>query len=749
MPFVSAGVYSTEVDLSLYAETVTQTVFGVVGCFNKGDIKTEIEVSNIDKLIAKFGKPISPGQDGSNYLLPQAWYAGREFLRRGNRLKVVRAESSLNPALYAAASLPGGSEDTVATGVDGATSIPSSRTLTSSGANFVSAGVKVGDVLHVHDLSSPGDNGYYRITNVTSTVLTVDRNWPEGSLTSLDYTVWSGKVEGGSDGATGVSSGRTFTSAGSTFTTNLVSAGMILKIHDVSTPGDNGVYVITSVDSETQIKVNRDFPVGSLSNLDFTIYGPIQRGTDGSTAVAGTFSSMTAKFAEHGVKAGDILYIKDSVDSGANGYYIITAAGTTTLTIAYNRSWPASLTNLDFEVWPGSIMLTPLSKGTWLTGYKAKTSRNSGNTTNVNIEIWDPTGVFLQERIYDCNRANVITNDDASTYFSATVIANRTEPVAGAWAVSTLTPARQEMFFSGGDDGTTGITDADYLMALAVLKNPEKTQLNLIAVPGQTSQALGDGLVAFAEQRADCLALVDPPDWGTLDSVQDVLNWHNGTLVRTTAFNTSYGTLMWAWQQVYDEFNGMDVWTAPSGHVAAQMAYTDNIAYPWFAPAGFKRGLLIGSKACRYSPDQGERDAMQNGTQCVNPIVNFVGVGIAIFGQKTLLRSNSALNRVNVRRMLLQVETAIAGACRYLVFDPNDDALFRELEQIVDPVLTQVLTQRGVREWKLVNATSTADQENSTLRGRIFIKPMKAAETIVLEYVLTPQGANFEELIAV
>ena len=745
MPFVSAGVYSTEVDLSLYAETVVQTVFGVVGTFNKGPIKSEMEVSNIDKLLSNLGKPINPTL---NYLFPQAWYAGREFLRRGNRLKVVRAESTANPALYAAASLPGGSEDTLASAADGVTSIPATRTLASAGASFITAGVKAGDVLQVNDVSSPADNGYYRIVTVGAALLTVDRDWPTGSLTALDYTVWAGKVEAGADGATGTSSGRTFTSAGSTFTTNAVAAGMILKIVDVSTPGDNGIYAITSVDSQTQIKVNRDFPLGGLASLDFVIYGPTQSGADGSTAVAGTFSSATGKFSEHGVKAGDILLIKDAVDSGANGYYIITAAASGNVTVAYNRAWPVSLTGLDFEVWPGSVLLTPASKGTWLSGYLAKTSRNSGNTTNVNVEVWDATGIFLQERIYDCNRANVTTQDDASAYFTATVITNRTEPVAGAWAVGTLTPARTEMRFSGGDDGTTGITDADYLLALAVLKNPEKTQLNLVAVPGQTSQTVGDALVAFAEQRADCLAIVDPPDWSAVDSVQEILNWHNGTLVRTSAFNTSYGTLMWAWQKVYDEFNVADVWTAPSGHVAAEMAYTDRVAYPWYAPAGFKRGLLIGSSDVRYSPDQGERDSMQNGTQCVNPIVNFTGVGIAVFGQKTLLRSNSALNRVNVRRMLLQVETVIAAACRYLTFEPNDASLFREFEQIVDPVLAQVLTQRGIREYKIIDATTDADRDNVTLRGRMFIKPMKAAEIIVLEYVLTSQGANFEELIA-
>ena len=141
MPFVSAGVYSVEQDLSLFAETVVQTVFGMPGLFNKGPVGEEVEVTNIDDLVAKFGRPISPGVGMADYLYPQGWYAAREFLRRGNRCKIVRANSTANPALYAGASLPAGSDDTLATADDGATSIPATRTLTSAGAGFAAAGV--------------------------------------------------------------------------------------------------------------------------------------------------------------------------------------------------------------------------------------------------------------------------------------------------------------------------------------------------------------------------------------------------------------------------------------------------------------------------------------------------------------------------------------------------------------------------------------------------------------------------------
>lgn len=219
-------------------------------------------------------------------------------------------------------------------------------------------------------------------------------------------------------------------------------------------------------------------------------------------------------------------------------------------------------------------------------------------------------------------------------------------------------------------------------------------------------------------------------------------------MVRTTALNTTYGALYWTWQQVYDEYHDVDVWTAPSGHMAAVYANNDNLQAQWYAPAGFKRAKVTGSKDVRYSPDQDDRDALQGPGARVNPIVNFTGAGIYVFGQKTLSTTSSALNRVNVRRMLLYVEKVIATAARQLIFDPNDEVLEREFIQLVEPVLDDVLSRRGIREYSIQAATTDTDRDNNKAVFKIFIKPTKAAEIIEIQFVLTAQGADFQELLA-
>jgi hypothetical protein len=128
--------------------------------------------------------------------------------------------------------------------------------------------------------------------------------------------------------------------------------------------------------------------------------------------------------------------------------------------------------------------------------------------------------------------------------------------------------------------------------------------------------------------------------------------------------------------------------------------------------------------------------------------VNFVGDGIHLFGQKTLTTASTALNRVNVRRMLLYVEKVIATAARQLIFDPNDEVLEREFVQLVEPVLDSVLSERGIREYLIQAATTDTDRDNNKAVFKIFIKPTKAAEVIEIQFVLTAQGADFQELLA-
>lgn len=736
----SAGVYSKEIDLSLYTETPSSTIFGVVHTFNKGPIGTPTLVKNTPSLVDLFGIPIDPSSDNTH---AQGWFACREYLRRGNQLYVTRVESAATPAEYAAQSLPGGSDQSMATGADGSTSIPATRELESLGSTFLTSGVEAGiDILEVHD--GTADDGFYLITNATETVLTVDRDWPAGSLATLDFTVWSSKAYSADTGATGVSSGRSLTLTGGKFS-YVVSAGDILKIHDTGSTDDNGVYVISSVESDTEVLVDRDWPRGELTGLTFTIYTALVKGTAGSTSADETFQDLTLDFVKHDVQAGDILVINDLVDTGNNGTYHIDSVAANALTVNEVEWADGVLTGLSYEVWPGSITFQGLTKGTWIKGAKIRALRNASFPDNFNFEVKSSADITL-ETIYNVDRDNIESEMTASSaYFSATVRSNRTEPAVN-----------KQMTVSGGDDGTTGLVDADFMgnalteTGIYSFKNSEKIQIDIIAVPGKSSQNIQDALITLAETRQDCIAIVDPPDWDTVDSVQDILDFHNGTLIRTTALNSSYAALYWTWQQVYDEYHDVDVWTAPSGHVAAVYANNDNVQAPWYAPAGLNRAKVIGSKDTRYSPDKDDRDALYGSGANVNPISNFVGEGIYIYGQKTLQRANTALNRVNVRRMLLSVEKSILTACRRLPFEPNDEVLQRQFKRLVDPALKNVLTKRGISEYLVVcdsSTTTPTEIEQYKMVGRIFIKPTLAAEQIEVQFVITSQSANFVELI--
>jgi len=745
MAFVSAGAYAREIDLSLFVETATNTTFAFPHVFNKGPIGTPTLVTNLSRLIELFGEPIDPSVSASAC---QGWFAAREYLRHGNKLYITRVESAAQPAEYAAQSLPGGSDQEIATGTDGATSVPATRELSSATGDFVNDGVVAGDVVEIHE--GGADDGFYLITIVAATVLTVDRDWPTGSLSAQDFTVYSSKVYAGSAGVTGTSSGRGFSHAGQNFTAT-VSAGDILRIHDTGDTGDNGLYVIDSVDSDTALTVDRDWPVGSLTGLDYTIYTALFKGTAGSTATDGEFTDASGKFQDHHVQEGDLLWIKDLVDTTNNGWYYITGlkTGSEDTTVEVNEvSWPGgALSNLDYEIWPGSISFQGLTKGTWIKDSLIQGLRNAGQPTNFNLETRDATGTIVLEVVYNLNRSTVVSEmTDSSNYFSATVRTNRTEPVIG-----------KQVTVSGGDDGYTGVVDSDFIgnpatkTGLKSLRNKEQYEVNIVACPGQTSQNVQDEIIDLCESRGDCIGLVDPPDQPTVDSVQDVLDFHNGTLIRTTALNTSYAALYWSWIQVFDEFHNLDVWTAPSGHVAGVYTNNDNLQYPWYAPAGFKRGKVSGAKDLRYSPDQDDRDSLNGPGANVNPISNFIGYGIHVYGQKTLQRATTALNRVNVRRMLLFAKSAIEKAARQLVFDPNDEILWREFKQLVNPTLKHILSNRGIREYLVIaDETTTTPQvaEQNKMIGKIFIKPTKAAEIIEIQFVLTSQSADFQELAA-
>ena len=305
---------------------------------------------------------------------------------------------------------------------------------------------------------------------------------------------------------------------------------------------------------------------------------------------------------------------------------------------------------------------------------------------------------------------------------------------------------------SGGSDGIPADPDSqdDLLIGNRVaftglysLSEPEQIDIDLVMVPGHSSTRVMQALIAMVQDRGDCLAIIDPPFGLT---VREIIQWSNGVHpLNSYPLNTDFAALYWPWLSITDIDNGIDVWVPPSGSVAGAFARSDNIAFPWYAPAGLERGLLTGVNDVYNRPTLVERDSMYGNGNAINPIVSFAdSFGFVIFGQKTLQRRPTALDRVNVRRMLFYVEKQIKSLSRRLLFEPNDDTSRNNFIALSKGVLDFVTVNRGITQYSIQCDTvlNTPDViDRNELRAKIGIIPTKAIEFIFIEFTILRTGA--------
>lgn len=296
------------------------------------------------------------------------------------------------------------------------------------------------------------------------------------------------------------------------------------------------------------------------------------------------------------------------------------------------------------------------------------------------------------------------------------------------------------------------IPPADVNKGIRLLLDAESMDVGIICAPGQSHRSSVQTLLDTAATRTDCIAFIDPPQ-GL--SPTEVIAWHNGKLgdisdpnnpYPTVPLNTSFGALFYPWVMISDLYSGNEVWIPPSGSVAGAYAYNDEVENPWFAAAGIERGSLTGVIAVERSLDEGQRDAIYGNTNAVNAIVNYKGQGIVIWGQKTLQRKQSALDRINVRRLVNIVRKAIAASTLYLLFDLNDELTWRRWEGMVNPYLENIMNSRGLYNYKVQMDSETVTayhQDRNEMPGKIWLQPTKTAEYISIDFILTNTGAAF------
>jgi len=240
--------------------------------------------------------------------------------------------------------------------------------------------------------------------------------------------------------------------------------------------------------------------------------------------------------------------------------------------------------------------------------------------------------------------------------------------------------------------------------------------------------------------RADSFYIATTPD---TDASGDVLLPDDVIDTLNSQFDSNYTATYWPWIQINDAENNVFIYVPPTRDVVRNIALTDNISFPWFAVAGIQRGDVNAIKA-RKKLTLAERDTLYEGR--VNPIATFASEGIKIWGNKTLQIKDTALNRINVRRLLLQARKLISAVSIRLLFEQNDDIVRNQFLGLVNPILDNIRSERGLTDFRVVLDSSPESIDRNELCGKIFLKPTRALEFISIEFVIMNTGASFDDV---
>ena len=297
--------------------------------------------------------------------------------------------------------------------------------------------------------------------------------------------------------------------------------------------------------------------------------------------------------------------------------------------------------------------------------------------------------------------------------------------------------------FTAAEHGLSGkVNSSDYYAYLAGYKqfdNPSKIDINLFATPGidyVNNQSLVNDVLDIVEdsRQGDCLYIVTTPEADEVDDV--VSNFIDSDI------NTSYAATYYPWVKYYDATAKRYINLPVTKDVVRNFAYTDNVSQPWFASAGMSRGNVDCVKATRFTKLDEEDNLYEN---MINPVKSFSSDGVKIWGNKTMYLEDTPLNRINVRRLMIRLKKLVMSATRQLVFEQNDNTVEAQFRSIVGSILANAKQNRGISDYKIQTDTSAEARDRKELPARIWVKPINSLEYISISFVVTPEGANFED----
>lgn len=386
-----------------------------------------------------------------------------------------------------------------------------------------------------------------------------------------------------------------------------------------------------------------------------------------------------------------------------------------------------------------------------------------GANDEMHIVVVDEDGKFsngtantVLETFAFVSKASDAKTADGSTNYYVNVLNNRSKyiywlshPTGANWggnsSVSFTSQATVEgVSLSGGADGV--VDDGDIITAYDYFVNADTVDISLIISGPANATIVGHLIDEIALKRKDCVVFVSPERSDVIDNygaeVTDCIAYRN------TLTSTSYAAMDCNWKYQFDKYNDVYRWVPCNGDVAGLCARTDNDRDPWYSPGGLNRGIMKNVIKLAWNPNKTDRDDLY--VKGINPIVTFPGEGTVLFGDKTLQAKPSAFDRINVRRLFIVLEKAIARAAKYTLFEFNDQFTRAQFVSLVEPFLRDVQGRRGIIDFRVVcdetNNTGEIIDRNEFV-GDIYIKPARSINFIQLNFVAVRTGVSFDEVV--
>jgi hypothetical protein len=687
---ISPGVLARENDSSFITQQPVTVGAAIIGPTVKGPVEIPTVVTTYSDYLNKFGGTFLSGGQEYSYLTSIAAY--NYFQQGGESLLVARVASG-------------------------------SFTSATSFTNEVSGGL--------------GIPNHAVFTTASATVDIANLVNPTGSFVLNGITI---AITGSTPPAN--TSTTIFVASGSTAAASVAAAVVAINNSSSVAPYSTSLLYVSASSATTNLTIySKTNSVGVLGNT-FTIISEnttttLSGGTSSpsftlKTISEGTIMNNSGSEGTNGIlssgSADNVRWQIANVDSGSGTFSLLVRQGNDTTTEP-----------IVLETWT-NLTLDPTAPNyiSRVIGDSYQTYSSAENYIQVNGNFPNQSRYVYVSEVNSPTPFYFDNNGTAKPQYTASL------PIVSK---GTFSGATGDLFYGGGAKfyeaiaGTTnlqGINATDYDDMIRLMANQDDYRFNVITTPGLTiadNATQTTSLTNTIQSRGDAIAVIDTRAYGAQVSQ---------AVTSAAAINSSYAATYWPWLQTIDPGTGQLVWLPASTMIPAVYAFNDSVSEPWFAPAGINRGGLDTVVRAERKLSQTNRNDLYIGN--VNPIATFPGTGVVVYGQKTLQKKASALDRVNVRRLLIALKSYISQVANNLVFEQNTIATRNQFLSQVNPYLESVQQRQGLYAFRVImdDSNNTPDViDRNQLIGQIYLQPTKTAEFIYLDFNILPTGATF------